>query len=252
MPPTPMSCTMRCCWLGYLTRRGSERGTAWPPLLPQLLAQRRVTRFECGTSRLWVAAERLPLFRALFPQGPARRRLRTGQRRRAGGADRAGGGGARPPGGLGSGHRAGARRRSSGCRVSAHRGGPRGAAGGRLCHARRLHADAPPRGVVRAAPAGAHPPLHGQAPARGDRAGRGARLPALPVRLAARGAGAAHGGPGCGARRSWGSSRATRPRRAPGRPRCCRPHHRDTSRPGWMSSASPGRYIWARLAHPAQ
>ena len=42
------------------------------------------------------------------------------------------------------------------------------------------------RGMVRAPAARAHPPLHGQAPARRDRAGRRARLPALPVRLAAR------------------------------------------------------------------
>ena len=40
--------------------------------------------------------------------------------------------------------------------------------------------------MVRPAAARAHPPLHAQAPARRDRAGRGARFPALPVRLAAR------------------------------------------------------------------
>ncbi len=39
--------------------------------------------------------------------------------------------------------------------------------------------------MVRAPAAGAHPPLHAEAAARRDRAGRGARLPALPVRLAA-------------------------------------------------------------------
>ena len=43
-----------------------------------------------------------------------------------------------------------------------------------------------PRSVVRSPAARAHSSLHGQASARRDRAGAGARLPALPVRLAAR------------------------------------------------------------------
>ena len=50
----------------------------------------------------------------------------------------------------------------------------------------RFTPDAERRGVVRAPAAVAHPPLHDQASARRDRAGRRARLPALPVRLAAR------------------------------------------------------------------
>ena len=49
------------------------------------------------------------------------------------------------------------------------------------------------RRMVRAPPAGAHPSLHDQAAARGDRAGGRARLPALPVPLAARRARGAHG-----------------------------------------------------------
>ena len=63
-----------------------------------------------------------------------------------------------------------------------HRGRARGAAGRRLRDARALHAGRGRGRVVRAPAARAHPPLHGQAPARRDRAGRGARLPALPVR----------------------------------------------------------------------
>ena len=55
--------------------------------------------------------------------------------------------------------------------------------------------------MVRAPAARAHPPLHRQAPARRDRAGRGARLPALPVRLAARRRRRADGRAGCGRRR---------------------------------------------------
>ena len=62
----------------------------------------------------------------------------------------------------------------------------RSAADRRLRDARALHARAPmaEEWCDRAA-ARAHSPLHGQAPARRDRAGRRARLPALPVRLAA-------------------------------------------------------------------
>ena len=50
--------------------------------------------------------------------------------------------------------------------------------------------------MVRPAPAGAHPPLHDPAPARRDRAGRRARFPPLPVRLAACRRGDAPGGAG--------------------------------------------------------
>ena len=49
------------------------------------------------------------------------------------------------------------------------------------------------RGMVRAAAARAHPPLHDQAAARRDRAGGGARFPALPARVAARRTRCAHG-----------------------------------------------------------
>ena len=112
----------------------------------------------------------------------------------------AGGDRARPARGLGSAHR-GLARRLGGDPGRTHRCGARGAAGRGRGHARRLHRRrrAGER-VVRATAAGAHPSLHRQAPARGDRAHRGTRLPALPVRLAARGAGAAHGGAGCGRR----------------------------------------------------
>ena len=60
--------------------------------------------------------------------------------------------------------------------------------------------------MVRAPAARTHPPLHGQAAARGDRAGRRARLPALPVRLAA--GRARH--PNGGARRGRSDCRPTR------------------------------------------
>ncbi len=76
------------------------------------------------------------------------------------------------------------------------RGRARGSAGGRLRHARALYVGRNDGRMVRAPPARAHPPLHRQAAAGGDRAGRGARLPALPLRLAACRAGCTHGGAG--------------------------------------------------------
>ena len=161
-------------------------------------APRHRRRRSCGSR-----AERLPLFRALFPQATTAPEVTTppAHERSAqcrGGPDRDR---ARPARGLRPGDRAEALATRPGSQRDAHRAGARGAAGGRLRHARRLHRRCRTGlGVVRAAPAGAHPPLYGQAAARGDRADRGARLPALPLRLAARRAGSAHGGPGRGRR----------------------------------------------------
>jgi ATP-dependent Lhr-like helicase len=56
-------------WLTFLTPAEAEHGAGWTALLEGLLAQRRVTPFAHGTTRLWITAERLPLFQALFPQG---------------------------------------------------------------------------------------------------------------------------------------------------------------------------------------
>ena len=102
-------------------------------------------------------------------------------------------------------------------------------------------------GVVRPAPARAHPPLHGQAAARRDRAGRRARLPALPVRLAARAPETRHG-------------RAGRARRGPRPARRLRgaggaweteilPARIAGYEPAWLDDQClAGRIAWARLA----
>ena len=55
-------------WLTFCTAAEAERNALWPPLLAELAAQRRVTQLESGAARLWVSAERLPLFAALYPQ----------------------------------------------------------------------------------------------------------------------------------------------------------------------------------------
>jgi ATP-dependent helicase Lhr and Lhr-like helicase len=54
-------------WLTCLTEAEAAAGPGWPELLAALAAQRRVTLLEGGTVRLWVSAERLPLFQALYP-----------------------------------------------------------------------------------------------------------------------------------------------------------------------------------------
>jgi ATP-dependent helicase Lhr and Lhr-like helicase len=54
-------------WLSYLTAAEAAAGSGWPELLLELASQRRVTQLDTGTLRLWVTAERLPLFEALYP-----------------------------------------------------------------------------------------------------------------------------------------------------------------------------------------
>ncbi|HEY7962697.1 MAG TPA: DEAD/DEAH box helicase [Steroidobacteraceae bacterium] len=55
-------------WLSFLTEAEAQAGPGWPALLATLAAARRVTLLDSGTQRLWVTAERLPLFVPLYPQ----------------------------------------------------------------------------------------------------------------------------------------------------------------------------------------
>jgi ATP-dependent helicase Lhr and Lhr-like helicase len=55
-------------WLTCLTAAEAERQAGWAALLSQLAEARRVTQLTHGALTLWVCAERLPLFRALYPQ----------------------------------------------------------------------------------------------------------------------------------------------------------------------------------------
>ena len=104
-------------------------------------------------------------------------------------------------------------RSSAWARAGGDRGRADGARGRGLRAARTLHAGCRGGRVVRAPAARPHSPLHGQASARRDRAGRRARLPAIPVSLAARDAGLAHARAGrgrgrhCAARRLRGAGR---------------------------------------------
>jgi ATP-dependent Lhr-like helicase len=54
-------------WLTFLTADEAMRNGSWPALLAELTAARRVTLLSRGAARLWVSAERLPLFTALYP-----------------------------------------------------------------------------------------------------------------------------------------------------------------------------------------
>ncbi|MBS0378020.1 MAG: DEAD/DEAH box helicase [Proteobacteria bacterium] len=54
-------------WLTFLTEEEAAAGPGWEALLGGLAASGRVTRLSAPGVALWVTAERLPLFTALFP-----------------------------------------------------------------------------------------------------------------------------------------------------------------------------------------
>ena len=55
-------------WLGFLTSAEVASNPRWSDWLVELAAQKRATHFDVGGSTLWIAAERLPHFRALWPK----------------------------------------------------------------------------------------------------------------------------------------------------------------------------------------
>ena len=55
-------------WLGFLTGAEVASDPRWSGWLVELAAQKRATHFDVGGSTLWIAAERLPHFRALWPK----------------------------------------------------------------------------------------------------------------------------------------------------------------------------------------
>ena len=174
-------------WLGCLSADEAQAVPEWSGWLTELARDNRVTRLRTPQATLWVAAERLRQFQALWPAallspdyratgGAGTARVVSGRSHDGDPAWPARGSGPGDARCIGSTARTGAGRDQ--CR--ADRTGGRG-----LRPARPLHAGQQHRRMVRPAFARAHPPLHGATPARGDRAGRRARLPALPVRLAA-------------------------------------------------------------------
>ncbi|HVW69445.1 MAG TPA: hypothetical protein VHB68_10750 [Steroidobacteraceae bacterium] len=66
-------------WLTFITAAEVQHQRGWPDLIDTLAKQRRVTQLtlsnmssasSSGTLSLWITAERLPLFQALFPGAP--------------------------------------------------------------------------------------------------------------------------------------------------------------------------------------
>ena len=55
-------------WLGFLTNDEVERGQGWREWADALSRTRRATQFKAGNVSLWVPAERLPQFLAIWPQ----------------------------------------------------------------------------------------------------------------------------------------------------------------------------------------
>ena len=187
-------------WLGFLTAAEVAAGAGWSELMRQLQSEGRVvdvrvgsepgpaveraatTRGRCAGSP-WSA---LPLWRAIHPEWHSSAHIERAVAIRTRMDARRGlhGNRSRPPAGFGSDHRANA----GGCGAGADRGHRRGATcarGRRLRDARSVRRE--PRvnqpacagaacgnAVVRASPARAHSPLHGQATAGGDRTGAGA------------------------------------------------------------------------------
>ena len=175
-------------WLGFLSMAEADAGPGWRDWLSDLARHKRVARLDGGHAPLWITAERLPQFLALWPSArlePAITapgslcRAQLVARRGAGGSS------ARPARGARAGYTGDLGRSARTC-VQRDRRRARGARSRGLRHARALHAGSDSRRMVRAPAPGAHSRLHRQAAAGRDRAGRGARLPAFPARLAAR------------------------------------------------------------------
>ena len=55
-------------WLGFLTRQEAAADPHWAGWLTELARDRRATRLAAPAGELWIAAERLPHFRALWPR----------------------------------------------------------------------------------------------------------------------------------------------------------------------------------------
>jgi ATP-dependent Lhr-like helicase len=55
-------------WLGFLSPKEAQDGPAWSDWFAQLAREKRVTRLCVSERALWVAAERLPQFRAIWPE----------------------------------------------------------------------------------------------------------------------------------------------------------------------------------------
>jgi ATP-dependent Lhr-like helicase len=55
-------------WLGFVTGQESQSGPGWGDWLEELARQKRAARLDRPGAGIWIAAERLPEFQALWPQ----------------------------------------------------------------------------------------------------------------------------------------------------------------------------------------
>src|SRR6476661_8517679 len=55
-------------WLGFFSATEAKAHPGWSEWFAQLAAQKRAAHFDVGGSTLWIAAERVPHFRALWPK----------------------------------------------------------------------------------------------------------------------------------------------------------------------------------------
>jgi ATP-dependent Lhr-like helicase len=55
-------------WLGFLTQAEAEAGSDWNEWLAALARDRRVTLLRTPRARVWITAERLPQFQAVWPE----------------------------------------------------------------------------------------------------------------------------------------------------------------------------------------
>ena len=232
-------------WLGFLTAEEADAGPGWSDWLAELA--REQTRDAAATARhaatLWIAAERLPQFQALWPRArlepaitaPAAYAERRLVARRGAGRDPA-----RPARGLGPVTRralAGAARALTSERYRRRARGARGrrlracAAASRRARQRRNGASA---GCSRASTAT-------RSSACGRRSSRSRRATSCASCSAGSASRPTRAWKGRTRSRPWSaSSKASRRRPAPGRPRSCRRASPATSQPGSTICASPG------------
>ena len=221
-------------WLGFLSEEEAQAGPGWRDWLAALARERRVARLHGPQATLWIAAERLPQFQALWPGA----RLEPAIAAPAASAARDWS----PEDALVEILRG--RLEGLGPVTESALAAPLGLEPNDIAAALaalqtegfamrgRFTPQAGRGRMVRAPAARPHSQLYGQAAARRDRAGRRARLPALPPALAAGRGGCPHAGARC----ARGDRRPARRLRGAGR------------RLGNRDPAGPHRRVRAELA----
>ena len=58
-------------WLGCLTEAEAQAGPGWTDWLDALAREKRVTRLKTPQAALWIPAERLTQFAAIWPEAPS-------------------------------------------------------------------------------------------------------------------------------------------------------------------------------------